>query len=191
MILCVNYVGIRSEVPQERGGTGPWEALEMWLRPSCALGLPFLESSAPRCCAGRGTGHRTETNCTWRLREGEGGGPSHWRAGWWAGHSLQGPGPPVPPVSLPSQAGSDSRPRAYVLFLFLFLNKKTALLPPFPFSGEGRAACFCPGGKPHPLTWAHLCRRLGRSWNWVNSPQLCKCVMLPPESLFGFSLEVT
>lgn len=129
MILCVKYVGIRSEVPQERGGTGPWEALEMWLWPSCALGLPSLQSSAPRCCAGRGTGHRTETNCTWRLREGEGGGPSHWRAGWWAGHSLQGPGPPVPPVSLPSQAGSDSRPRAYVLFLFLFLNKKLPCCP--------------------------------------------------------------
>lgn len=68
-MLCVNYVGVQSQVPPQRGGTGPWEALEMWLWPSCAL-----EPSLPLTLwpldgfAGRGDGAQDlRRTCPWQL----------------------------------------------------------------------------------------------------------------------------
>lgn len=57
VILCVNYVGVESEVPQERGGAGPWEALEMWLWPSWAAEPSLSLTLWPQDgFAGRGDG---------------------------------------------------------------------------------------------------------------------------------------
>lgn len=144
---------------------------------------------------------RPETNCPWRLRATERGGrdgPSCGHAGLLALglSSPQGWGPAV--ARLPALTSwlrrcsrSDFRPdlRPGAAVFFFFLSRKL-LLWPCSVSGEGRAACFCAGGRPPPPPRACLCRQLGPSWNQSDPPSCVMC-RVPPESLFGFGLEVT
>lgn len=151
VILCINYAGVQSKSPLERGGARPWEAVEMWLRPSCTLGC-FLSRPRPQDgSAGRGQGPRLETNCPWRLRATERGGRDGPRAGtlgcWRWGSAPRGRGL-LAATRLPALSSqfrhcsrSDLSPGASIFFFFLSRKLLLLLLP----CSQGRQG--------HPLLW--------------------------------------
>lgn len=56
VILSVNYVGVQSEAPLERGGAGPWEALERILAQLCSGAFPSLAPWPQDAVRGEGWG---------------------------------------------------------------------------------------------------------------------------------------
>ena len=137
--------------PPQRGGTGPWEALEMWLRPSCALepSLP-LTLGPPDGFAGRGDGAQDlRQTCPPQLRAaGEGGGGSLCRRVWVVAYLVVGPVVPiVPTLRSHGRHCSDQR-----LTTQRFLKIKSCSACPLSLSmgkaGSG-GATFCSGGRPH------------------------------------------
>lgn len=92
VILSVNYVGVQSAAPLERGGTGPWEALETALAQLCSRAFPSLALWPQDGFAGRGAG-----------AEEEGEGPCAGCCGWWLTLQLS---LRLPLSTLTSQAGT-------------------------------------------------------------------------------------
>lgn len=146
VILCINYAGVQSKGPLERGGARPWEAVAMWLRPSCTLGRLLSGPQPQDGSAGRGPGPRLETNCPWRLRATERGGRDGPRAGalgcWRWGSAPRGWGllaaARLPALSsrLRRCSRSDLSPGASIFFFFFFFKQKAAAAAAALFPGK-------------------------------------------------------
>lgn len=168
--------------PPQRGGTGPWEALEMWLRPSCALepSLP-LTLGPPDGFAGRGDGAQDlRQTCPPQLRAaGEGGGGSLCRRVWVVAYLAVGPVVPIVPT-LRSHGRHCSDQRLTTQSFFKIKSCSTCPLS-LSMGKAGVGGChllFRRTASPPSPYRALLCRMLGLSQNDINppTPHLCRVV---------------